>query len=38
MLDINRTYFWLFCFMVVGLLVEPVLFKPTDELCNFGIL
>lgn len=36
MLDINRTYFWLFCFMVVGLLVEPVLFKPTDELCLFS--
>lgn len=40
MLDINRTYFWLFCFAVLSLMLGIVVFKLADEVCllAFAIL
>lgn len=40
MLDINRTYFWLFCFAVLCLLIGIELFRFADEVCQlvFAIL
>lgn len=33
MLDINRTYFWLFCFAVLSLMFGISVFKLADEVC-----
>ena len=40
MLDINRTYFWLFCFAVLSLMFGIAIFKLADEVCllAFAIL